>query len=419
MKNMIKYWLLAASAIMAMPVLTSCDDDDEPTVQLPTDFNMETVSLNITWDETEGYVQFAANGEWKATPLSGWIKVDPNSGDAGDCRAYLLFEPNPYRLPRTGQVEVTCGDKTGLVEVIQAGCTDDSQVAPCVSDISIDSFDYQTGEIAVSDFAEAIMGNLGLSVADFAKGVGAEGNLDFFVVGKDGQWLQGGTSGTRCGAWFDSNLNVAQWDGAGYPRIALFLEVYGDDDNPRFVIGRAPGVPDNAEYTLNFGFTFANDHSKYCMFKVNVVFPAVSLEGEILETIDMDINIPSVGYDAVKVPFDSQKVMSTLGCTSMAITKVVSYDADGKFLDYTGNNGYWYDKTGAVGTWGDTAGWFIEFHGDSEEAEPEDLTSFAVGTMPGVANVSGNSSIGFFYNGKVVMFNVHMTVGDAPEAPAE
>ncbi len=419
MKNIMKYWLLAASALVSMPMLTACDDDDEPTVQLPTEFNMETVSLNITWDETEGYVQFAANGEWKATPLAGWIKVDPNSGDAGDCRAYLLFEPNPYRLPRTGQVEVTCGDKKGLVEVIQAGCTDDSKVAVCESDLSIDSFDWNTGTIDVADFAEAIYGNLGLTVEEFANGVGQEGNLELFVVDKNNKWVEGGTAGTRCGAWFDSNLNVAGWTSGEYPANTLFLEVPSEDGSARFVVGRAPGVPDNAEYTLNFGFTFANDHSKYCLFRINVVFPAVSLEGEIVETFDLPIDIPAVGYAAVKVPFDADAVKAALGCSSPALTKIVAYDADGKFIPYTGNNGYWYDKTGAVGSWGDTAGWFIEYHGDDEEAAPEDVTSFAVGTMPGVSNIEGTCKVGLFYNGKVVMFNVSIKIGDPVEEPAE
>lgn len=412
MKKTLKYWFLAAAAVMGAQALTACSDDDEPTVQLPTEFNMETASLNITWDETEGYVQFGANADWRAESLSPWISVDPSKGEAGDHRVYLLFQPNPYRLPRTGQVQVSCGEKTGLVEVTQAGCTDDSQVAVCETSIEIPSFDYQTGEIDASAFAEAIKGNLGLSTEEFAQGISNEGTLEFFVVGKDGKWLEGGTAGTRCGAWFDSNLNVTNWDGAGYPLIALFLETYGDEGKPTFVIGRAPGVPDDAEYTLNFGFTFANDHSKYCLFRINVVFPKASLEGNILQTIDLPVSIGAVGYDAVAVPFDAAAICSTLGCSSLAIAKVVSYDSEGQFIPYTANNGYWYDKTGAVGSWGDTAGWFIEFHGDSEEATEADLTSFYIGSFPGVVNVSGTSQIGFWYNGNVVMFNVNITVGE-------
>lgn len=406
----ISKWLVAASVVMSAPMFTSCDDDDDPLPPVPTDFTLDLNSLNIAWDETEGVVEVGANSEWQATSETPWITIDPSRGEPGDYRMFLNFEPNPYRLPRTGELTVTCGEQTGRITVTQGGCTDDSKVAPCEASLEIQSLDYETGEVKFSSFSSAIEGNLGMTMEEFGRGVDDEGSLDFFMVGKDGQWLEAGTAGTRCGAWLDANMNVTQWDGAGYPANAAFVEVYGGED-PTLVIGRAPGVPDDAEYTINFGLTVRDDHSKYCLFTVNVKFPAMDLKGEVVGTIDLDVELaPSDAYPITNLPFDAAAVQDLLGCSSISLVKVVGYGADGEFAPYSANNGYWFNIDGSIGSWGEGAGWFIEYHGDSDEATDEERTSWAVGPFPGVAGVSGTSQIGFWYNAKVVMFNVNVTV---------
>lgn len=401
-------WLLGVSLFLSAATFTSCDNDDEVVVQIPENFAMDLSSLNIAWDETEGVVELAANDEWKAQSGSGWISIDPSKGNPGDFRMFLNFEPNPYRLPRTGSLTVVCGEQTGVITVTQAGCTDDSKVAPCAANLEVESLDYASGEISFATFSEMIEGNLGLSLAEFGQGVDDDGNLEFFMVDKAGNWIEGGTAGTRCSAWLDADLNVTNWDGAGYPAIATFLEVYGGED-PTLVIGRAPGVPDNAEYTLNFGFTFKDDHSKYCIFKIDVVFPAMDLKGELVATHDIDVTvIANDGYQAYPAVFDAAEVCAELGCNSLDLVKVVAYDEEGEFVGYTAGNGYWYMPDGSIGNWGEGAGWFIEYWGDGPDSE--DYSSWAVGPFPGVNNVSATSQIGFWYNAKVVMFNVNVTV---------
>lgn len=403
-------WLLGVSLFLSAATFTSCDNDDEVVVQIPENFAMDLSSLNIAWNETEGVVELAANNDWKAQSGSGWISIDPSKGDPGDFRMFLNFEPNPYRLPRTGYLTVVCGEQTGTITVTQAGCTDDSKVAPCAANLEIESLDYATGEISFAPYSEMIEGNLGLSIAEFGQGVDDEGNLEFFMVDKAGKWIEGGTAGTRCSAWLDADLNVTNWDGAGYPAIATFLEVYGGDD-PTLVIGRAPGVPDNAEYTLNFGFTFKDDHSKYCIFKVDVVFPAMDLKGEIVATHDIDVTVTANdGYETSPAVFDAAEICAELGCNTLDLVKVVAYDEEGEFVGYTAGNGYWYMPDGSIGNWGEGAGWFIEYWGDGPDSE--DYSSWAVGPFPGVNNVSATSQIGFWYNAKVVMFNVNITVTD-------
>lgn len=418
MKPIMKYskWVLASAVVLATPAFTSCsDDDDEPAIQVPQTFEMNLANLNIAWDETEGVVELAANDKWKAESNSPWITIDPSRGNAGDFRMYFIFEPNPYRLPRTGMVEVTCGEKNGVVKVTQAGCSDDSKVAPSVANIEVESLDYATSELSFATWASEIEGNLGISLAQFGQGVDDEGELEFFMVDNEGKWLKTGTAGTRCSAWLDSNLNVTNWNGGGYPANACFIEVYGGED-PTLVIGRAPGVPENTEYTLNFGFTFANDHSKYLLCKVNVVFPKMVLTGEVVGTIDLTADIAPVGYSPVYIPFDAQQVCSLLGAGSIYLTKVVAYDADGEFVPYTGGNGYWFDTHGAICNWGDGAGWFIEYHGNESEPDPAVDNAWAVGTFPGVTDIAGTSKIGLWYNAKVVMFNMNVKVsGAVPE----
>ena len=405
-----------ACMLFTASVLTSCNDDDVIIDRTPDQFKMELTSLNIAWDETEGFVQFDANENWRVESTSAWITVDPSKGDAGTYRTYFIFEPNPYRLPRTGDVNVTCGEEKAVVHVIQAGCTDDSRIAPVSADLEIPSFDYETGEIPFSTFSESIMGNLGLTMAEFGEGVDDDGDLQFFMVAKDGSWYQGGTSGTRCGAWLDGNYNVVPWDGAGYPAIAAFIEVYGGED-PVLVIGRAPGVPDNTEYTFNFGFA-SSDMTKYQLFSINVVFPAADLKGNVVATFDLSYQAePNDEYIPGACEFNAQEVASLLGASSISLAKVVSYDAAGEFVAYTANNGYWYAKNGQIGSWGESAGWFIEYYGNDAESTEEDLNTWWIGNMPGCDAASATSKIGFWYNGNVVMFNIHVTIGEGGSEP--
>lgn len=406
----ISKWLVAASVLMSAPVFTSCDDDDDPLPPVPTEFTLDLNSLNIAWNETEGVVEVGANSEWQAVSETSWITIDPSRGEPGDYRMFLNFEPNPYRLPRTGELTVTCGEQTGRITVTQGGCSDDSKVAPCEASLEIQSLDYETGEVKFSAFAAAIEGNLGMTMEQFASGVDDEGTLDFFMVGKDGQWIEGGTAGTRCGAWLDANMSVAPWNADGYPANAAFVEVYGGED-PTLVIGRAPGVPDDAEYTINFGLTVRDDHSKYCLFTVKVKFTAVDLVGELVGTIDLDVIAPPYdNYTVTYVPFDEAAVRDLLGCSSMSLVKVVGYDANGEFVPYTADNGYWFNLDGSIGSWGEGAGWYLEYHGDSDEATDVERTSWNFGNFPGVTRAQGQSQIGFWYNAKVVMFNVNVTI---------
>ncbi|MDE6337138.1 MAG: DUF4859 domain-containing protein [Muribaculaceae bacterium] len=417
MKTTSKYnkWLFGAGLFLAVTTITSCDKEEIYVDPIPETFNVPLTTLNVEWNETEGVVDVAANDDWKAESKNSWISIDPSKGEAGDTRVYLLFESNPYRLPRTGEIVVNCGGESKTVQITQAGCSDDALIAPIDLYLEVPSLDWEAGEISLSAYSEEIMGNLGMTMEEFTEGIGDEGNLEFFVLDKDNNWIAGGTSGTRCGAWFDNNMEVTQWSTGSYPANAAFMEVY-NEDGPTIVIGRAPANPDNAEYTIRFGFTPANDHSRYQYFTLNFVFTPVDLKGTVVATHDIDMEIvANEGYVATPAVFDAAAICGELGCASLDLAKVVGYDADGEFVGYSANNGYWYMQNGSIGSWGDGAGWFIEYWGEGPDSE--DYSSFAVGPFPGVVNVAATSQIGFWYNNNVVMFNINVKVveGEAVE----
>lgn len=421
MKNISKYskWLLAACLMASAPAFTACDDDNNEIVSpVPTDFRVELASVNVVWDETEAVVDFDANGKWKASTAADWIKLDPTKGDAGKQRLYLQLYPNHFLQPRTGEIHITCGELQGKIIVVQGGCSDETQVQAVDVDMEVMSLDYATTEIDLAAYSEVIAGNLGMTMEQFAAGVDDDGDLDFFMVGKEGQWIQGGTAGTRCSAWLDYGLNVCNWDAAGYPAIATFIEVYGGEE-ATLVIGRAPGVPDNQEYDLCFGFTKRDDHSKYVIFNIHVAFPEMDLKGTVVGTIDLTVEVPANdGYEAQPAKFDAAQVCSMLGAADMGLCKVVGYDADGEFAGYTANNGYWFLTNGKIGSWGADAGWYIEYWYDPDDPDSAEMRdAWMVGPYPGVNNVSATSKIGFWYNGNVVMFNIKVVIGEGGDEP--
>lgn len=419
--NLYKHIFTAAALVAAAGFVTSCSDDNkEITNVIPDKFQVELTSINIPWDEVEAVIDFEAPESWVATSNANWITVESVKGEAGIERLYVTLAENTMLLSRSGEVTIECGQQNGIITITQGGCSDPSAIKPIEISLEIPSFDYETDEVPFSFYSDYIKGNLGLTMEQFGQGVDEDGDLQFFMVAKDGSWYQGGTSGTRLGAWLDADYNVVPWDGAGYPAIATFIEIYGGED-PMLVIGRAPGVPDNAKYVLNFGIATA-DLKLYQLFSVTVTFPAADLKGTTVGTIDLSFQKEGTDdYASMPCKFDVSEVTSLLGCSSIQTVKVVGYDAAGEFVPYTANNGYWYDTHGAICSWGEGAGWFIEYYGNDAEAEEEDLNSWWIGNFPGVENASGTSNIGFWYNGNVVMFNIHVTIGegggDEPDTP--
>lgn len=408
---MFKYsqWLCAIAVMGCSTAFTSCEEKEELGPQLPTEFALVINQINVSWDETEAVVDFDANEKWKVVSTPEWIKVDPKSGKPGTHRMFFNLTANPYRLPRVGEVTVTCGEKTGTITFTQGGCTDEASVATAKFNGEMTTLEGSTYSVSFNEFANEIKGNLGLSLAEFGNGIDADGDLEFFMV-SGSEWVKGGTAGTPCGAWLDSELAVTNWSYTGYPANSLFIEAYPGEE-PTLAIGHAAGVPDNAEFNLKFGFTFKNDHTRFLIFEGTVKVVPVSLTGPIVATYTLDATVPaSDGYQNVYIPFDAADVAAKLGTSNVARCKVVTYDADGEFVKYSANNGYWCKTDGSIGSWGSGAGWAIEYHGDEADTAATTYGSWSICPYPGVSGVSGTTKIGLWYNGKVVMFDINVII---------
>ncbi len=113
-------WLLGAGLFLAAATITSCDKEEIYVEPIPEQFNVAVTTLNVEWNEKEGVIDLEANEDWRADSKVNWISIDPNKGSVGEGRVYLILTPNPYRLPRTGDIEVTCGEESIIITVTQA-----------------------------------------------------------------------------------------------------------------------------------------------------------------------------------------------------------------------------------------------------------------------------------------------------------
>lgn len=418
-----RYFMASALISLSGCFLTSCDDDDNDNsifYKAPEEFTVELSSVNVAWNETEGVVDFGANAKWEASTVASWITIEPIKGDAGDYRLFLTLESNPYLLPRTAQIEIKCGEQRGHVSVTQGGCQDESALEQAYAEIEVESLDYATGEISFGNFMPLIEGNLGMDKEQLAAALDNGEGLEFFMVQKNGDWLSGGTSGSPYGAWLDNNLYVTPWDGMGYPYISTAIEMWGNDGEPVITIIRAPGVPENTVQDLKFGLALADDLSKYVLFNVTVTYPAINLDAELVAELDYTIHIElNDNYAPTLLAFDYNAVCSALGCNNLDAAKVVTYNADGEPESYTAGGvigGYWYDTDGNVCSWGEGAGFFIEYNGDDED-EPESKSSLYIGNYHNATPFTATTNFNFVNNGKRVQLNVTV-VAEGPEVTA-
>lgn len=418
------YKYLFTSVITALSglFLTGCSDDTVLDTVVPDEFSVELTSTNITWNETEAVIDFAADASWSASTSYSWITIGTTSGSAGEERLFLTFDANTYLLSRTGTVELKCGDNSCIITVVQGGCTDSDEVASITTDIEVLSLDYQSTEVSFAVYEAYIEGNLGMTLEEFGAGLDDDGDIEMFIVADDGSWTScGSTAGTRCSAWLDKNLDVTTWDGSGYPSIATCIETYSGD-SPSFAIIRAPGLPENTKHNLTWGYTLASDHSKYLIIDATVTYPAVEYTGTVVATYDVSLTIPADhgDYEGGEIEIDIDAVLSALGATSSTNLTVGSWDDDGEWISYTGNsNEYWYNSSGSTCSWGaDGCAFFIGYYGtdsDNLAEYPEDASLLYVGAYPSFDNCNTTVNFGFWYNQSIVLFNVNIIIGDGTD----
>ena len=209
------------------------------------------------------------------------------------------------------------------------------------------------------------------------------------------------------GYWYNADGEVCMYG----PDAVWFIEYHPDEDPNVLYVGNMPGLT-SAEGECNIGFAY-NDN--VVLYNVSVVLEAVDY-GEVSIVKEYDLifsNKPSsVDYETAELPFDAEAAKAELGVEALTSDMLVSLDEDGNIVSPNANGiGYWYGYNGSVTPWGNDAAWWIEVN------DPEDATSFLVGNYPECEEAEGECNLGFLSDGKIVLFNVMVTIN--PDAEYE
>ena len=114
---------------------------------------------------------------------------------------------------------------------------------------------------------------------------------------------------------------------------------------------------------------------------------------------------PNDTYEPIEVTgFDAAKVLSDLGVASFDEVAWVATNADGSYAqEYSADApGFWYDKEGFAGSWGDNASVFAHFDAESQ--------TILIGQMPGQMPEGSEVTVmfGALANNKIAMVEIHV-----------
>ena len=161
---------------------------------------------------------------------------------------------------------------------------------------------------------------------------------------------------------------------------------------------------------------------KYQDKRVAIVITAKGVErgevkAEIVATNQLTLETaPNDTYAAVPVPgFDAAAALAALGASSWDEVSWIATNADGSYAqEYSADPpGYWYDKEGFAGSWGDNASVYTAFDGEN----------ILIGQMPAqmTAGSTVTVSYGAMFGNKIVMneITVNITAYEDPETAPE
>lgn len=207
------------------------------------------------------------------------------------------------------------------------------------------------------------------------------------------------TSGAYWGHWWDVNGNVINW-GEGAMVYAEF-----DGEEGAFYVGQYPGRLENG---MQIKFIEA---VKYQDKRAAIVITAVGKEreavkAEVVATNQLTLETsPNDTYAAVPVPgFDAAATLAALGAGSWDEVSWIATNADGSYAqEYSADApGFWYDKEGFAGNWGDDASVYTAFDGEN----------ILIGQMPGQMPEGSTVTIsyGAMFGNKIVMNEVTVII---------
>ncbi len=261
--------------------------------------------------------------------------------------------------------------------------------------ISGNSYDGTTVKIDM----DAIASLFGASKDAVGAALNGEGGIDVVGFAIEGSThadnMTSSNSGAYWGHWWDKDGNVKNWG----DDAMVFAEFSYNADSGEgiFNVGQFPGhlVADQEVKFI--------EAIKYQDKRVAVVITAIGRErGEVKATVVASNKLtletaPNDAYATVAVEgFDAAAALSALGAGSWADVAWVATNADGSYAqEYSADApGFWYDKEGFAGSWGDNASVFATF----QEGQ------ILVGQMPGQMTAGSSVTINFsaMYNGKLV-----------------
>ena len=248
----------------------------------------------------------------------------------------------------------------------------------------------------------ALNGDSGIDVAGFA----IEGSTH-------ADNMTSSNSGAYWGHWWDKDGNVKNWG----DEAMVFAEFeYTEGGEGIFHVGQYPGhlVADQQVKFI--------EALKYQDKRVAIVITAIGRErGEVQATIVASNQLtletaPNDTYATVAVEgFDADAALAALGAGSWADVAWVCTNADGSYAqEYSADApGFWYDKEGFSGAWGDDASVFATF----QEGQ------ILIGQMPGQMTAGSTVTINFsaMYDNKIVENTITVIISayEDPETAPE
>ncbi len=225
--------------------------------------------------------------------------------------------------------------------------------------ISSNSYDGTTLQIDADGIAQFF----GITTDELNKGIaGEEGGAKITGFAIEGSThadnMKATNTGSYWGHWWDNNGDVMDW-GSG---PTVFAEY--DAETSTFNIGQYPGKL-AADQTVTF-IECLKYEDKRVGIKINVTGrERGAVTAQIVGTQQLAVSaVPKTDYSLESVHFDLQKALSDLGISSMSEATWVGVSADGSYAqEYTADPpGFWYDKEGFVGNWGDNASVFTAYN---------------------------------------------------------
>ena len=253
---------------------------------------------------------------------------------------------------------------------------------------------------------DAIANEFGVDKNALGVALNGDGGIDVTGFAIEGSThadnMTSSTSGAYWGHWWDADGNVAEWkDG---PMVFAEFE-YTEGGEGIFHVGQYPGhlVADQEVKFI--------EALKYQDKRVAIVITAIGRErGEVKATVVASNKLtletaPNDTYATVAVEgFDADAALSALGAGSWADVAWVCTNADGSYAqEYSADApGFWYDKEGFSGAWGDNASVFATF----QEGQ------ILIGQMPGQMTAGSTVTINFsaMYNNKIVENIITVTI---------